>query len=296
MIRGVFFSISSSCAFAALYYYTTLLTPLDGQEIFGLRMLLTLPCLTLLMVIGKEWKNVVCLAERIQRRPSLVLGLLASSALIGVQQWLFLWAPLNGKALNVSLGYFLLPLTMVLVGKLLYGEHISVYKMLAVAAALVGVSNQLYQVGGLAWETLLVALGFPLYFVLRRKLNTAHLGGLWFDMLLMLPVAAWFGVVQGEPQLAFTAKPLLFVLIPVLALVSASAFMAYIVASKFLPFGLFGLLGYIEPALMVLVSVTLGEKITASEWMTYLPIWIALGLLAMEGFRFVAKPNKSLPT
>lgn len=259
-------------------------------------MLLTLPCLTLLMVVGREWENVVCLAERIQRRPSLLFGLLASSSLIGVQQWLFLWAPLNGKALNVSLGYFLLPLTMVLVGKLLYGERISVYKRFAVAAALVGVCNQLYQVGGLAWETLLVALGFPLYFVLRRKLNTAHLGGLWFDMLLMLPAAVWFGVIHGEPQLAFAAKPLLFVLIPVLALVSASAFMSYIVASKLLPFGLFGLLGYVEPALMVLVSVVLGERITASEWMTYLPIWLALGLLAMEGFRFVAKPNEALST
>ena len=38
------------------------------------------------------------------------LALLTSSALVGVQLWLFMWAPLHGRALPVSLGYFLLPL------------------------------------------------------------------------------------------------------------------------------------------------------------------------------------------
>ena len=37
--------------------------------------------------------------------------------MLGVQLWLFLWAPLHGRALPVSLGYFLLPLVMVLAGR-----------------------------------------------------------------------------------------------------------------------------------------------------------------------------------
>lgn len=295
MISGVFFSVASSCAFAGLYYYTTLLSPLDGQEIFGWRMLLTLPCLTVLMVLGREWKSVVGVYERLRRTPMLILGLLASSALIGVQQWLFLWAPLNGKALNVSLGYFLLPLTMVLIGKLLYGEQISMYKKLAVLAAVVGIINEFLHVQSLAWETMLVALGFPLYFVLRRKLNTAHLGGLWFDMLFMLPFAGWLAIGQGSPQIAFAARPALFALIPLLALISASAFMSYIVASKLLPFSLFGLLGYIEPVLMVVVSIGLGEHIQEDQWLTYVPIWVALGLLALEGLSFMRRSPAMKP-
>lgn len=42
LYKGVALSIASSCLFAGLYYYATLLIPLDGEEIFGWRMLLTL--------------------------------------------------------------------------------------------------------------------------------------------------------------------------------------------------------------------------------------------------------------
>ncbi|MEC5343096.1 hypothetical protein ABRZ24_10890 [Brenneria populi] len=48
--------------------------------------------------------------------------------------------------------------------------------------------------------------------------------------------------------------------------------MSYIVASRLLSFGLFSLLGYVEPVLMVCVSLLLGEQIQTQEWLTYIPI------------------------
>jgi chloramphenicol-sensitive protein RarD len=48
--KGVALSVMASCLFAVMYYYTSLLTPLSGEEIFGWRMLLTLPCVTLFML------------------------------------------------------------------------------------------------------------------------------------------------------------------------------------------------------------------------------------------------------
>jgi chloramphenicol-sensitive protein RarD len=114
--------------FAVMYYYTSLLTPLSGVEIFGWRMLLTVPCMTVFMVMSGEWKRVVDIVRRVAVRPVLLLALILSSALVSVQLWLFMWAPLNGYSLDVSLGYFLLPLTMVLTGRLAYGERLSTCK------------------------------------------------------------------------------------------------------------------------------------------------------------------------
>lgn len=42
-------------------------------------------------------------------------------------------------------------------------------------------------------------------------------------------------------------------------------------------------LGYVEPILMVAVALALGEQIRAEQWMTYLPIWMAVGLLIFDG-------------
>lgn len=281
MYKGVVLSVLASVLFGVMYFYTSLMKPLDGQEIFGWRMLLTVPCATLFMLFSGDWKLVRALAARLRRQPVLFFGLLLSSVLLGAQLLIFMWAPLHGRSLDVSLGYFLLPLSMIMTGRVVYGEHLSYLQKIAAAFAAIGVGHELWRLGSFSWETLLVAGGYPLYFVLRRRLKTDNLGGLWFDMLFMLPIGLWF-IANGHP-LAIQQTPLLYLLIPVLGIISASALVSYIIASRLLPFSLFGLLSYVEPVLLVGVALLLGESISRDEMLTYIPIWIAVGVLILEG-------------
>jgi chloramphenicol-sensitive protein RarD len=290
--KGIALSVSASALFAVMYYYTSLLAPLTGLEIFGWRMLLTMPCMTAFMLISREWKLVADLVERLVATPFLLLGAMASSALMGAQLWLFMWAPLNGYSLDVSLGYFLLPLSMVLTGRIVYGERLSRFQKIAVFLATLGVLNELWQVGSLSWATLLVVLGYPLYFILRKRIRTDNLGGLWLDMALMLPLALWFVQSGAQGFGVFNQYPWLSLLIPVLGVISASALVAYIVASRLLPLGLFGLLSYVEPVLLPGVALLLGESIEAEEWLTYIPIWLAVAVLVLEGFRHLVRQRR----
>lgn len=292
MSKGIALSVSASALFAVMYYYTSLLAPLTGLEIFGWRMLLTMPCMTAFMLISREWKLVADLVERLVATPLLLLGAMASSALMGAQLWLFMWAPLNGYSLDVSLGYFLLPLSMVLTGRIVYGERLSRFQKIAVFLATLGVLNELWQVGSLSWATLLVVLGYPLYFILRKRIRTDNLGGLWLDMALMLPLALWFVQSGAQGFGVFNQYPWLSLLIPVLGVISASALVAYIVASRLLPLGLFGLLSYVEPVLLLGVALLLGESIQAEEWLTYIPIWLAVAVLVLEGFRHLVRQRR----
>jgi len=278
--------------FAVMYYYTSLLSPLSGVEIFGWRMLLTAPCMTVFMVVSGEWKRVVEILRRLAAKPKLLIALIGSAVLLGLQLWLFMWAPLNGYSLDVSLGYFLLPLSMVLTGRIVYGERLSYLQKIAVFFASLGVLNELYQVGGFSWATLLVVIGYPIYFILRKRLATDNLGGLWLDMALMLPVAFWF--VQGGEQGfgVFDQHPWLSLLIPLLGVISASALVVYIIASRLLPFSLFGLLSYVEPVLLLGVALLLGESIKAGEWLTYIPIWLAVAALVFEGFKLLVRQRR----
>ncbi|WP_367253157.1 EamA family transporter RarD [Pseudomonas sp. stari2] len=292
MSKGIALSVTASTLFAVMYYYTSLLTPLSGVEIYGWRMLLTVPCMTLFMLLSGEWRRVLELLRRIPALPKLIGGLILSSALLGVQLWLFMWAPLNGYSLDVSLGYFLLPLAMVLTGRIAYGESLSYLQKIAVFFASLGVLNELYQVGGFSWATLVVVVGYPLYFVLRKYLKTDNLGGLWVDMTLMLPAAYWF-VRGGEQGFGvFDQYPALAWLIPLLGLISASALVVYIIASRLLPFSLFGLLSYVEPVLLLGVALLLGESIKPGEWLTYIPIWLAVVVLVFEGFKHLMRQRR----
>ncbi|MEE4407286.1 MULTISPECIES: EamA family transporter RarD [unclassified Serratia (in: enterobacteria)] len=285
MIKGIVLSVVASVLFGVMYYYTSTLAPLDGEQVFGWRTLLTVPFLTLFMIFSADWRRVSETLRWVKQRPHRLLFLPLSSALLGVQLWLFLWAPLHGKALEVSLGYFLLPLTMVLAGRVIFLDRLSLLQKLAVGCAIIGVGNALYQVGGVSWATLVVALGYPVYFILRRRCGTDNLGGLWCELALMLPVAGWFAFGGSGPQAALATHPLLYVQIPLLGILSASALVCYILASRLLPFSLFGLLSYVEPVLLVVVALLLGESIGRDEWLTYIPIWLAVLLLVAEGTR-----------
>lgn len=285
MFKGIVLSLMASTLFGLMYYYTSLLAPLSSEQIFGWRMLLTVPMMAGLIVSLGEWAWVRQIGTRLKSEPQLWLVLPLSSALLGVQLWLFMWAPSHGKALEVSLGYFMLPLTLVAMGRFIYHEKLSGLQATAVAFALFGVAHEVIRVGGFSWTSLVVCLGYPAYFYLRKRHGTDNLGGMWFDMLLTLPAALWFVASTGHHMLnMLNSTPALYGLIPGLGLISSAALVCYIAASRLIPFTLFGLLGYAEPVLLVFVSLILGESIGADEWMTYLPIWLAVGLLALEGF------------
>lgn len=283
MLKGLTASVLASALFGALYYLAPLLAPLDGEQIFGWRVLLTVPFTTALLLWQGQAGRVRTLALRAWRGPSLALALGLSAFLLGVQLWLFLWAPLHGRALPVSLGYFLLPLTMVLTGRLLYRERLTPAQLVAAVLAGIGVLYELSRAGSMSWETALVALGYPVYFVLRRRLGTDHLGGHWVDMLLMTPVAAWFVMRAPSTVPLVLEHSHLWALLPTMGLLSGVALALYMAASRLLPLGLFGLLSYVEPALLVVVALLLGESLAPGQWAIYGAVVAAVVVLVGDG-------------
>lgn len=296
MLKGVLASLFASAIFAGLYYYATLLTPLTGKEIFGWRLLFTAPGVTLLLLATREWRQVRATLRRIGDRPGLLVVYIANAAMFGVQMWIFMWAPLHGRAMEVTLGYFLMPLILVLVGRVLYGDRMSRWQVVATCLAAAGVANEFLRVGTLAWPTVLVSLGYPAYFVSRRQFKIDRHGDSWLEMHLLIPAAAWF-VLTGPTTLAGTLEiPRLLALIPGLGLISAMAFSLYFFAMRTLNFSLFGLLGYLEPVLLVIVALLLGERLAPRELVTYALIWLAVGVLVAEGIvRITRRRPKDVP-
>lgn len=284
MTRGVLASVLASFLFGGLYYLSPFLAPLTGEEVFGWRMLMTLPLTTLLLLYSGQGQAALAIFRRVRQSWALAGLLLLSSALFGVQLWLFLWAPLNGYALPTSLGYFLLPLAMVLAGRLIYGERLTRWQKVAAVLAALGVLLELHRAGTIAWTTWIVVLGYTAYFVLRRSLGTDSLAGHWLDVVLLLPACLWFLLGgQASGWVTFWTTPKLHALIPVLGVVSAVALALYMTAHRLLPLGLFGMLSYVEPLLLVVAALMMGERIVPGQEPMYVLIGLAVGVMAAEG-------------
>ncbi|WP_335950040.1 EamA family transporter RarD [Acinetobacter bereziniae] len=292
MFKGEALSILASVTFGVLYFYTKLLGDLDSQQTFGWRIIATLPFLTLFMFFSGDFAHVRNIYQRMMMQPALLILLLITSALTCFQLWLFLWGPMNGRGLQVSLGYFLLPLVLVLAGSIFYKEKLSKFQMVAVAFAVLGVGHELWRLGSIAWETISVALGYSLYFLIRKAIKTDNLGGFWWDILICIPVAIYFTQMGVNAYGQFIEMPSLFLVVAGLGALSAIGLGSYILASRYLPMVLFGLLSYLEPVLLALASLALGESISADEWLTYIPIWCAVGVLVLEGSWHIYQQGK----
>jgi chloramphenicol-sensitive protein RarD len=283
--RGVLASVAASALFGVLFVIPPLLDPLSPDGIFGWRVVLSLPIVTVLLLALRWWPEVSALAGRLRRRRVLIAALLVDSALLAVQLWLFGWAPATGHGLDAALGYLLLPLVMVVIGLVGHRERLSPLRIGAVGSAAIGVAWAVVAAGGVSWVTALVALGYPLYFTLRRRWGLDSIGALWFEILLMTPVAVWF-VLQPNQLAATASHPELGWGIGALGLVSGTALLLYLFASLTLSFAVFGLLTYVEPVLLVFAAVTLlGESLELSDLAVYGPIAVALALLALESIR-----------
>ncbi|SFH67521.1 chloramphenicol-sensitive protein RarD [Collimonas sp. OK307] len=288
--RGISLSVGASMLFALLSGYTKLLAPLDGLDIFAWRVVWTVPGALALLVLRQRLPQAGVLLRRLAREPLTCIALAAAAALLGLQAWIFMWAPLHGRALEVSLGYFLLPLTMVLVGRFYYRERLDLLQWLAVACAVAGVLHELWLARSFAWPTLVVALGYPPYFILRRKINADPVVAFAFEMTLLLPVVAIMLYVRDSLPVIAHRPDMWLYLLPGLGLLSTVALGAYLGASRLLPMALFGILGYVEPVLLVGVAIIfLGESMAPGQLATYIPIWCAVALTAVHSVRLLRK-------
>lgn len=285
MKQGIFVSVSASLLFAIVYYFSTVLEPLTGVEVFSWRIVMGLPALAILIQQLKGWPEIGQVGKRLVTDFRFFLWTVISATLFGIQTWLFVWAPIHHMALDVSLGYFLLPLVMVLIGRIVYKEKLSWLQWLAVGFAAVGVLHEFWRINSFSWATALVAFGYPPYFMVRRYLRVGALASLWFDFTILLLPTLYVLFTQDISLISrFIDAPRFFWQVPLFGLLSSIALVSYLKASRLLPLGIFGLLGYVEPILLFWVAfLLLDEPIVTQQWWTYYPIWMAVALMTLEG-------------
>ena len=94
--------------------------------------------------------------------------------------------------LEASLGYYINPLVNVLLGMLILGERLRRMQWIAVGLAAVGVAQQVWQVGSLPWVSLVLALTFGFYGLIRKQAPVKALPGLVVETWMLVPIAlAW---------------------------------------------------------------------------------------------------------
>ena len=285
MFAGVILAVSACMLFGLLSYYSTLLPPMDAYAIWSWRVLATVLVVAVAITIQRSWGLFMQECKALIKVPAHLAAAVFAGLMMGFQLGLFGWAPLHGVSQDVAMGYFLMPLVMVLAGRFLFKEKLSTVRTLAVVCAALGVSAELIRSGGFSWVSLVIMIGMPLYFIVKDKLATSPLSMLMVEQIVVFPIAMAILISQNwTPEYFALEGGKAWLMILGLGLISGCSLLFYIAASKKLPYALFGMLGYVEPLLIFVVSLVLGEAFTVQDLWTYIPIWLAIIFLVFDGW------------
>lgn len=281
--QGVIAAVLSNLLFSLLFVFGVFLQPLTGTQVASWRMIMMLLSLIGLIGVLKQWSHIRDYLSTLKGTKDWLLFILPTP-ILGGQIWLFMWGPVNGLGLDVTLGYFLYPLVMIMIGRLFYHESMSQLQTVATILAAIGILYQTVAYGSISWATLFVCLGYPPYYLMRRKLSVPPMTGLLSDLLLLMPVVI-YQLIRSEGVGVLLVTPKLWLLLPLLGMVSTGAMALTMQASRLLPVSLFGTLCYLEPIFLFIFSLTILADYTkeSGSWFMYAMIFLALIIMVIDG-------------
>jgi chloramphenicol-sensitive protein RarD len=261
-------------------YFRMLTGYADAYEILGQRIVWSAVMLIVVLGVLRRWRE---LYEAV-RRPRGCLALLASSALIGANWFVYIYGVQTQRVVYCSLGYFITPLVSVALGVFLLGEKVRAWQLVALGCGVVGMVILASGADEFPWIALSLAATFSTYGLIRKLAAAEALVGLAAETFFLTPLALWYVVTHGSVwQTADVTGQWLFVVSGPATVIPLYCFAR---AAKLLPLSILGFLQYISPSLQFLVAVTIfGEPLDALRLVAFGVVWLGLGIFTWDALQ-----------
>lgn len=293
--KGAIFACLAFVMWGLAPIYFKLIQHVSAFEILMHRVVWSVVFLILVVSTLKYWHKI----KLIVMQPRLLLMLVVTSALLGFNWGLFIWAINNNHMLDASLGYYINPLLNVLLGMLFLNERLRKLQGVAVALAFSGVLLQLISFGSFPIVAFSLAISFALYGLLRKKLPVEALPGILLEALILLPVALiywWLMTPTSTSNLIdndFYTNGLLISA----GIVTTLPLLCFTGAAKRLQYTTLGFFQYIGPSLMFLLAVVFyGEVFDGERLITFACIWSALAIFSWDSYHQSRKRKRAAIT
>ena len=218
--------------------------------------------------------------------------LLISSLLIATNWFTFMYAVIEDKVIEASLGYFLNPLINVFLGLLLFKEKVSRLKWVSIALAFIGLV--IFSLGKLSSPviSLLLAFSFAFYGVLHKKSSLDTIQGLFYETLIvslfLTPYLLYKGHFSFSSLLGvdglwlFSAGP-----------VTIFPLLLFTFAVKRIPFSSVGIIQYLAPmGQFTLGVIVFNQRLEPQSILAFGLIWLALGLFSLGEYTMLRRLGK----
>ncbi len=195
----------------------------------------------------------------------------------------YLWAVQNGRVLECSLGYYIQPIVVFILGAVIFREKVSWRHIVILAVVVVGIVLSTDGFNGIPYVTILLAVCFAIYAAIKRSLRVDSVVSTSAEIVMMVPLALLFILFfrMGDTGMA-SITPLRQLMLLGAGVVTAMPMVLYSVGVKYLPLMTAGFCQYLSPTLAIVCGMIMGEYLTAEKLRSFYFIWAGVLLYCLN--------------
>jgi len=281
---GALYAISAYLLWGLLPLYFLLLAPTGAWELVAWRVVLSLVFCLILLTITRGWKALGVII----RRPKLLALTALAGVLIYINWQVFVIGILNDQVVETSLGYFINPITTVLLGVFVLHERIRVAQWVAIGIAAVAVMVIVVVYGEFPWIALSLTASFGVYGVIKKKIGPAvdAVSGLTLESFWLIPIAiVQLILVATTPEGITMGQNGVWhaVLLALAGVVTAVPLLLFAAGTRRIDLTLIGMIQFITPIMQFLLGVVvLGEAMPPARWAGFILVWVAIAVFLVD--------------
>ena len=286
--KGLLCGAGAYVIWGILPVYRKLLSAVSPFEILAGRILWSLVFVAFVIAVQNKTALFVKEVKMVFSSFKTGAAMVVAAVVISVNWGTFIWGVNNGHILETSIGYYINPLMSVLFAVVFLREGLSKLQLAALLCAGVGVGSMVWSFGSLPWLSLLLAVTFASYSLLKKLLPVASTTSIMLETLIITPLALMYEYTLWQQGVSFYASgdTQVLCLLAGAGAVTAVPLLLFTAGAKLLPLKIIGFLQYISPTLTLLLGVFVyGEPFTASHLLAFGWIWAALALFVVSQLR-----------
>lgn len=283
--NGIFLAITAYTLWGILPIYWKMVSCVLPLEVLANRIVWAFVFTIIIISVTKQWADL----KLILRDKKQVFFIFLASIFIAFNWGLYIWAVNTNKIVDASLGYYINPLFVVLLGVFVFKEKLNFWSAAALCIAFLGVLIKTIQYGNFPWVSISLAASFGIYGAIKKLVKASSVAGLTLETAMLTPFAVGYVVsrnISGDGTYATGGMGILLLLIAS-GIVTAIPLLLFSSAAKRLPMSLLGFTQYISPTLSLLIGVLLyHERFTFVDMIAFCLIWIALAIYTLSQLHF----------
>ena len=266
----------------------------DSFELIGWRITTSAILLVAYMTATKKMKPLLLT----MRDPQTLVRLIVASILLTINWSTYVWAVVNGHVIEAALGYFIAPLSTMVLGVFALHEKLRRSQMVAVCFALCGVAVLTIEYGRVPWIALTIASSWTFYGYLKKQVQLPPLESLTGEVIVafipaLIYVAMCWNHTNSVSNIASSTQ---WLLIALTGFVTTVPLLLFAASSQRIPLTLIGPMQYIVPIINFLLGWLLyAEEITTTKVAGFALIWVCLAIVLLDLFIWQRRAVQSQP-